>query len=256
MEEQTPFEMNEFIAGAIGGAVGVLIGQPFDLIKTRKMIGYNDSILNMIRKEGWLSPFRGASFPMITQGLYTSVSFSTYIWFLDQYNSPFLAGCMGGAVSTLIVTPSEVIKIGMQADHSRFVARGKMREFITNRYRTGGSFFTGFWSTFWRETPATGVYFMSYKRGKEYFGPTRMSEIISGGIAGVLSWACILPVDVVKSRIQYGFKGTMKDCAMDIIRTDGIKGLFKGAVPCLLRAFPVNAVTFLTYEEIIRQLVK
>ncbi len=83
-----------------------------------------------------------------------------------------------------------------------------------------------------------------------------MVELLAGGGAGVLSWASIIPVDVIKTRIQNGFQGGSLECARTILREEGPKGLFRGAAPCLLRAFPVNACTFFVYEETMRAMVR
>jgi len=35
----------------------------------------------------------------------------------------------------------------------------------------------------------------------------------------------------------------MKDVVADVMKTDGIRGMYKGLVPVMLRAFPANAVS-------------
>jgi solute carrier family 25 (mitochondrial carnitine/acylcarnitine transporter), member 20/29 len=74
------------------------------------------------------------------------------------------------------------------------------------------------------------------------------------------------PADLVKSRMQTDhvdhdkrrFKN-MVDCAKavysgalskDPVPTVGIKNFYRGLTPCLMRAFPANAIGLLTYEYI------
>jgi len=45
-----------------------------------------------------------------------------------------------------------------------------------------------------------------------------------------------------------GAKLTMLGHLREVLREAGPRGLFRGLGPCLLRAFPVNAVIFLSYE--------
>jgi solute carrier family 25 carnitine/acylcarnitine transporter 20/29 len=77
----------------------------------------------------------------------------------------------------------------------------------------------------------------------------------------ILNREKVYPVDVVKTRIQTDsdsqpkFRG-MLDATRKIVRQEGIRGLYKGLLPCLARAFPANAVTFLTYEAVARFLEK
>lgn len=72
---------------------------------------------------------------------------------------------------------------------------------------------------------------------------------------GVISWASIVPFDVIKSRIQADsksnpvYKSTL-DCIIQS-KKEGIMVFFRGFWMIAFRAFPVNAATFLGYEMII-----
>jgi solute carrier family 25 carnitine/acylcarnitine transporter 20/29 len=64
----------------------------------------------------------------------------------------------------------------------------------------------------------------------------------------------VYPIDVIKSKIQTDALEVAKrqysstlDCARKVLRTEGIAGLYRGFVPCMLRAAPVNGLTFLGY---------
>jgi solute carrier family 25 carnitine/acylcarnitine transporter 20/29 len=73
-----------------------------------------------------------------------------------------------------------------------------------------------------------------------------------GGLAGELLWLLSHPLDVIKSKMQSdGFSDAQKYRsireAFEITwKTGGIKGLFEGLGPALLRAMPVSAGTFAT----------
>lgn len=65
----------------------------------------------------------------------------------------------------------------------------------------------------------------------------------------------IYPIDNIKSKIQTdGFTAATRkyssslDCLRKTIAVEGVMGLYKGLLPCMLRAGPVNAATFLAYE--------
>ncbi|RZF38380.1 hypothetical protein LSTR_LSTR016785 [Laodelphax striatellus] len=69
----------------------------------------------------------------------------------------------------------------------------------------------------------------------------------------IWSWALVVPVDVVKSRIQADnalspkYKG-MIDCAIKSYKEDGARVFVRGFWVTILRAMPVNAATFFGYE--------
>ncbi|KAI9178954.1 hypothetical protein H9P43_005616 [Blastocladiella emersonii ATCC 22665] len=144
--------------------------------------------------------------------------------------------------------------------------------------RTSGlaGFYRGGLVTLARDGPGYAVYFVGYeavKRGlaaplarvlpqAEESTRDRAAQFLAGGAAGVLSWASIYPLDVVKSRIQVSepavgshrtglVMGAAREAAgvsRDMWRAEGWRVFVRGMQPTLLRAFFVNAVTFATYE--------
>lgn len=45
-----------------------------------------------------------------------------------------------------------------------------------------------------------------------------------------------------------------RDAAVAIWRRDGVRGFWRGFVPCFLRAFPANAVALMSFEGVMRAL--
>jgi solute carrier family 25 (mitochondrial carnitine/acylcarnitine transporter), member 20/29 len=80
------------------------------------------------------------------------------------------------------------------------------------------------------------------------------SMLAAGAVAGVLSWLLALPVDVVKSRVQAApvdappSSTRILAVAARLYAEGGVPIFFRGLVPCLVRAAPVNAVTFVGFE--------
>lgn len=94
-----------------------------------------------------------------------------------------------------------------------------------------------------------------------FLPPTAADVLISGGIAGVITWVSIYPLDVVKTRLQTqpawqperqsllpgGHANarhirTSVDLAREIWQSSGVAGFYRGIGICSLRAFIVNAV--------------
>ncbi len=95
-----------------------------------------------------------------------------------------------------------------------------------------------------------GRYFCKNKK-------TKIRKILEFGIlvAGVVTWFLALPVDVVKSRYMYdGFNGMREyrsatDCFCKTYKNHGITAFYKGLGVTLVRAFPVNLLCFVIYEQ-------
>lgn len=264
--------MEEIIAGSIGGAVGCLVGHPLDVCKVRMQaeaskVTLRFVIREMIKNEGYGSLFKGASLPVLSQGLYTSASFFGYHSTLKIMNTSasnaslsqlFIAGSFGGIISTFVTTPCEFIKIHLQMDKSR-IQLGNIRKIILQYTKPYGlkGLYTGLFPTMIRDSYSTGIYFSSYYSIiRKMDSNSSSSQMLSGGIAGVFTWLGIIPFDFIKTRIQYdaSYRKGILYTIKKIMKEEGISSFFKGSSPILLRAFPVNAITFLVYEEVIKYL--
>ncbi|GME87790.1 unnamed protein product [Ambrosiozyma monospora] len=117
-----------------------------------------------------------------------------------------------------------------------------------------------------RESIGSGMYFLTFealvKREMDTRGIARKDVESSklclfGGLAGISMWLSVYPTDVIKSTMQtdnyknFKYK-TSLDAAKGIFKTHGIGGFFKGFTPTILRAAPVNAATFLAFEQAMR----
>lgn len=86
--------------------------------------------------------------------------------------------------------------------------------------------------------------------------PGSATVLVAGGFAGIASWVTATPLDVVKSRMQMAglgqreFQGLL-DCMVSSARQEGLGVFFRGLTINSARAFPVNAVTFLSYEYLL-----
>lgn len=103
---------------------------------------------------------------------------------------------------------------------------------------------------------------------------TAMKVLLCGGVAGIITWASIFPLDVVKTRLQTqvvhdralqqaerhallradagGKRLSALEIARDLYRTDGAGVFFRGLGVCSVRAFVVNAVQWAVYEWMMR----
>lgn len=183
---------------------------------------------------------------------------------LGDPSNVFFAGMVGGFTQCCILVPTDRIKCTLQATESNG-AGGFKGTFscIRNIWRAEGvaGFYRGFLSTALREVPAFGTYFATYNYSLSQLDPTcgpskqpsTVAILISGGLAGSLSWMSIYPIDVIKSNIQVGHgdsylgKG-MIATARELHRRHGWGIFRRGLGVTMLRAFPVNAAVFYFYE--------
>ena len=185
-----------------------------------------------------------------------------------------LAGMLAGATVSFVAAPVEHIKARLQiqyaANKSERLYRGPVDciKRIYKHHGIGGVYhglgatllFRGFFFCWW------GSYDVFSRLMRE---KTNMSapaiNIWAGGLSAQVFWLTSYPSDVVKQRIMTDplggglndgvrrFPG-WKDAAQAVYREQGVKGYWRGFLPCFLRAFPANAMALLVFEGVMRAL--
>lgn len=229
-------EYNEYILGNIFGITQVIIGHPFDTIKTN--LQHKISIKPFIKKPQLL--FNGIKYPMIMNGFGMSLIFGNYDYFYNLTQSRILSGIITGTISSFFITPFDLWKIQNQIStknkinyQSNYNHQSSYKYLnILFKYYSGNSL------TISREIIASPVYFYTYYylNNKYQFGP-----FISGGFSGCISWLITYPIDTIKTRKQIYQNLTL----LQLIKQGS---LFKGITITLTRAFIVNSFCFTFYE--------
>lgn len=80
-----------------------------------------------------------------------------------------------------------------------------------------------------------------------------VKDLVAGASTGILCVAINQPIDVIKTNVQglnaHKYSGTI-DCARQIVRSEGILGLYKGVKPRMARVAIEVSVTFASYNVI------
>lgn len=250
--------------------------------------GAIDCARSIIRLEGFRAFYKGMVAPLISNAPINAIVFGaerTITRQLRKHRDTFgfdpviqhmVAGAAAGLMQTFISAPAELIKVRLQ------VARGTSNPLYNGNiqcakylYKRGGikGLYRGFWITACRDGPAFGMYFWTYDIVKMMFQRRHAEKLqvpvehcpmlpswqlmMSGGIAGTISWALFHPVDVIKSCVQ-ALPDSMPEAERTVAavcragyKREGWRFFFRGYVATLTRAFPNNAVCFLVYEWIV-----
>lgn len=324
----------DFWAGYISGAVGIVIGNPLDIIKVRLQASGrgtgNPSPTTSSSLPGSLSPSSSASAlsllrkfstgtaaPILGYGALNALLFVSYNRseaFLNQALSPqgpshtspnstqsttgsnlwttFIAGAIGGLATWVVSTPTELIKCRAQLSANPQTSSWDITKRILRTEGGIRGLYFGGTVTALRDSVGYGFYFWSYElttrwmeqwskahegQGGSFTGSETAKVLLCGGLAGIVTWASIFPLDVIKTRVQAQVNNASTiavvtgesspllsstvpkrsgaiEVARDAYKEGGLRIFFRGLAVCSVRAFIVNAVQWATYEWIMMEL--
>lgn len=294
--------------GSIAGTLGKIVEYPFDTVKVRlqsqpdhlplRYAGPLDCFRQSIRQDGVRGLYRGVSAPLLGAAAETSCLFFSYRVAQDvirivsgqtkskkaddklPLSQLITAGAMSGAVTSLILTPIELVKCRMQVPLTssmdptlRNATTGPLAV-IGDVYRREGV--AGFWrgqlGTLLRETGGGAAWFGCYETFSLFFrqraqaatgekDPTLpiWQSMLAGAGAGLGYNFSFYPADTIKSKMQTGDlasigatggKQSFMDVGRALYRTHGLAGLYRGCGITLLRSAPSSALIFTIYESL------
>lgn len=273
--------MLEIAAGTVGGAAQLCVGHPFDTTKVMLQKDRNGAtavslVRNVVARQGFQGLYAGITAPLPFVVAMTAALFSANAGLRNvirgkdkerelSLKEVAIAGAGAGGLVSLILCPIELVKCRMQDNPKKYPSAIDATKRV---YQAGGirAFARGGLSTLLREVPGTAIYFGVYegyirwarekRTGSNSPGikNTLGEQSMGGGIAGVLFWSAVYPVDYVKTMLQTDsvtkpkYAGFM-DCVSKTVAKHGVGALFRGVGPALARSFPACAVTFVAYER-------
>ncbi|CAO3635026.1 unnamed protein product [Cunninghamella blakesleeana] len=281
----------DFVSGNFGGIANVVVGQPLDTIKVRLQVGQGkfngawDCAVQTVKNEGILALYKGMLSPIIGIGAVNALLFAANSQFRKlQQEHPDqvltlgqigLAGAGAGIVNSILASPVELLKIKMQAQYGNSSAGGGQRYFtgpidcakyLIQRDGWMNGLGRGMYATIIREIPAYFGFYVGFEMVKRHITKDQKEDasvvqlMVSGAAGGVGYWIFSYPFDVVKSVVQNQVenpKGFYITSVMkQIVARDGVRGLFRGFAPTILRSLPAAGATFTAYELSMRMFEK
>lgn len=194
----------------------------------------------------------------------------------SAFDSNFmLSSILTGVVTATFFTPFELVrsKILLSCNpacmqsmnrnyyrNSQNILKTYVRELLSLTANFGiSSLYLGGRQIFVREMFGNLAYFSTYQmakmnmkgrndeQGRKTFNPVNVC--IAGGTAGIAYWSLVYPLDMHRAIVQSRpIKGTRLLLTNPSNGMIPITSLYRGYLPCLLRAIPANALLFLGYE--------
>ncbi|XP_049847950.1 probable mitochondrial 2-oxodicarboxylate carrier [Schistocerca gregaria] len=283
-QNQVPLKMSthhqltfaeNMVAGGLAGVAECLVMYPLDVVKTVQQLkvgrgeGTANLLLNLIRNEKW-RVYRGIAAPLCMEAPKRAIKFSAnavYKGMLADSNgrlhqvSAATAGCLAGVTESLIVVPFELVKIRMQ-DRTSVSRYTNTIDAVYKIAKSEGAltFYKGLESTMWRNGVWNATYFGLIHFINHHHPPPKkkndwmlsLRNFCIGCFGGTVAVTFNTPFDVVKSRFQNS-SGAIPWTWVSLIhlsKTEGLRSLWKGYVPKVLRLGPGGGILLLVQQTI------
>uniref|UniRef100_A0A803QU40 S-adenosylmethionine transporter n=1 Tax=Cannabis sativa TaxID=3483 RepID=A0A803QU40_CANSA len=249
-EEDKPFDFlralyEGSIAGAAAGVIVEAVLYPIDTIKTRLQVAHVGGKIILKDLYSGLNGNLIGSLPAsaVCVGVYEPAKQALLTSLPEKFSAlaHLTAGIIGGAASSLIRVPTEVVKQRMQT--GQFASAPNAVRLIIAKEGFKG-LYAGYGSFLLRDLPFDAIQFCMYEQlriGYKIAARRELNDLetaMIGAFAGAITGAITTPLDVIKTRLMVQgsakqYKGIC-DCVRSIMREEGSHIFFKGTAPRVL----------------------
>ncbi|XP_034177611.1 short Calcium-binding Mitochondrial Carrier isoform X2 [Osmia lignaria lignaria] len=265
------------VAGGVAGIVSRTCTAPLDRIKVYLQVHgtrhckIRSCFSYMLREGGYSSLWRGNGINVLKIAPESALKFLAYEQ-IKRYikgdnvreleiHERLLAGSLAGGISQSTIYPLEVLK-------TRFALR-KTGEFsglvdaIKKIYRQGGlkSFYKGYIPNLLGILPYAGIDLAVYETLKNWYlrnhdkseRPSVYILLFCGTASSTTGQVCSYPLALVRTRLQANaisdkYPNTMIGVFKEILRNEGLPGLYRGITPNFLKVAPAVSISYVVYE--------
>jgi len=288
--QQQPPLWKSFVRGGLGSTIGCALCHPFDVIKIRLQVqgvGSTQRSLNMVQmlqsivtRYGLISGVGyGISSQLLRASTYYTIKIGCYdvfkrkIYgedasvFSSQTNvlpltSKLICGSLAGLTGATLSTPADVIMVRMLSDRAKPIASRqnypnafKMLVTMSPRHEL----FKGFLPNVLRATIVTASQLVTYDQVKQILitkillEDTIGTHFLAASMAGVVTGLISNPLDVMKTRAMMEKTKSTNSKSLsiiDIAKTEGLIGFYKGCATTIGRQCTYTLGTFLVMEQL------
>ncbi|KAF6790401.1 mitochondrial carrier [Colletotrichum sojae] len=245
-------------------------------------LSVGQGLAKMWREEGWRGFMRGNGTNCVRIVPYSAVQFGSYNFYkrnlFEKHPGADLSsiarltcGGIAGITSVFFTYPLDIVRTRLSIQSASFAELGArpkelpgMWATMAKMYRTEGgisALYRGIVPTVAGVAPYVGLNFMVYEWVRKYLtpegdkNPSAVRKLLAGAVSGAVAQTCTYPFDVLRRRFQintmtgmgYQYK-SITDAVKVIVAQEGLKGLYKGIVPNLLKVAPSMASSWLSFE--------
>ncbi|KAI9008530.1 mitochondrial carrier domain-containing protein [Hyaloraphidium curvatum] len=243
--------------------------------------GLADCLATMARQEGLPSLWRGVTAGLQRQAVFAPLRLGLYepvrnfymgkeaveAGLLPTLPQKILAGLTTSAIGITVASPADTVKVRLQAQGRAPPEVPRLYSGVLDAYRkiaaTEGirGLWRGYVPNLLRNSLISATELATFDQVKESLlgaglPNTATTHVMAGLSAGFAATVLGSPIDVVKTRVmnsrtvggQKEFSGAL-DCAVKILKNEGVGGFYKGFVPNFARIGGWNTMAFVLLEQ-------
>jgi adenine nucleotide transporter 17 len=280
------------IAGSVGSVTAMTTFYPLDTVRSRLQLEEHrvakstiQTLLDLINEEGFSTLYRGLKPPL------QSLCVSNFVYFYTFHAlkrlrpstessavKDLLFGSVAGVINVLTTTPLWVVntRVKMQGIGGRESQEDDFKGLLDGLYKI---YKTNGILALWAGTLPSlmlvinpAIQFMTYESIKRRLAGRKLGSLsyfMIAAVAKTVATVLTYPLQLIQTRMRHGgggrnagVKSLRKDLAnqdnrftkvlMNILKTHGVKGLFKGMESKILQTVLTSALMFVIYEKIHR----
>lgn len=273
----------EAIAGGTAGALTVLLLHPLETVKTvlqstHGLKSHREAFRTLFNSGGAGALYRGVVPALIGAASAWAIYFQT-AYALRGGSTPgaalapggfsrdFAVGTAAGVVSAVLTNPIWVVKTRLQLHEGRIGAAAAARAIA--RSEGFRAFYTGLAPSIWLVMNGA-IHFTIYERVKDALrsgvipalppavdGSTSPAHsLLASTMSKLVASVATYPLQVVRTRMQEkravekGY-ASMPKAGLSVLKTEGVRGFYRGLTANVARVLPSSAITFVTYEQVL-----
>ncbi|CAF0784473.1 unnamed protein product, partial [Didymodactylos carnosus] len=265
----------------MSNCTAVLCTNPIDVVKVRMQLQYElpeatrypgllRGAIKIVQNEGLLTLWSGVEPALWREASYSTIRIGAYEPIKELLHAEgyvplwkkITAGAISGGVGACLTSPTDLIKIRLQAQRGqKNYSYSSTIPAFRHIFREEGlrGLYRGVGPTTQRAIILTASQVASYDETKQFLLPYTKEGIhthfLAAMSAGFIAAVTTSPIDLIKSRIMNAPTGRYRgviDCGRQVIKAEGLRGLYTGFVPVWLRVGPHSMITFVVFEQLRR----
>ncbi|KAJ0089404.1 hypothetical protein Patl1_31777 [Pistacia atlantica] len=236
----------------------------------------------IVNEEGFRAFWKGNLVTIAHRLPYTSVNFYAYeryknllqsVMGLEDHRGStsaelcvhFVGGGLSGITAASATYPLDLVRTRLAAQRQTMYYKGIWHSFNTICREEGFlGLYKGLGATLLGVGPSIAISFTVYESLRSFWqsrspnDSTVMVSLACGSLSGIASSTATFPVDLVRRRMQLegaGGRARVYNTGLfgtfgHIIRSEGLRGLYRGILPEYYKVVPSVGIVFMTYETL------